>query len=564
MDSKRNGATERFLAQLMTGRFRWDLLVPFPEQSPADREIGDTVVRDMEDFVSCHVDAVAADETRRLPQRFYDALRASDFLALQVDRTDGGLGLSDFNTFRVLSAAAAGSGAAGFCIGTHNGIGLPALLPALPPGPMRDLVLRRIRDRVISGWADTEPIGAGNDLPSAIATPVDGAYLISGDKVFISNGAVADELIVSAATPGDEAACLFIVDTRTPGFRVSSVQDVIGFNGLPLAAIHFDRVRVPAERVLSSPTDNWRMAPLFEPTSARGRLYLVSGAAVAIANTCLDFQRDFARRRVVNGQPLVSYQAIQDLHAASVADVFAMDTTIRWCLLGADSDLMVRNLERRAAKNATTLTCWRVVDRTMSLLAAEGAETAASKARRGAPALPMERLFRDARILRITGGVDFAVDIWAAEAMFARSYYPAADPEPSVLPDSVALSARNRDHLGATAREVYEVGRACRRLAREHPDQASLLADQRTLRAVGRLVGELFTMAVVLARVATQADDLYHQHVADVYCTHTRRRIAALRPILDTPDDTPHRQVADRWLAPEEVTAGIPQPQRVG
>jgi hypothetical protein len=56
----------------------------------------------------------------------------------------------------------------------------------------------------------------------------------------------------------------------------------------------------------------------------------------------------------------------------------------------------------------------------MSLLAAEGAETAHSKTRRGAPALPVERLFRDARVLRITGGVDFTVDLWAAEAMLAR------------------------------------------------------------------------------------------------------------------------------------------------
>jgi alkylation response protein AidB-like acyl-CoA dehydrogenase len=557
--------SEQFLAELMIGRFRWDLLQPFPKQSDPDRDVGTRAVHDIDAFVAGHLDPMSIDDDRRLPQRFYDDLRDSDYLRLQVPVRDGGLGLSDYNTFRVLSAAARVSGAAGFSIATHNGIGLPALLPALPEGALRDLVLRRLADGVISGWADTEPVGAGNDHPTVVATPVgDGAYSITGDKVFISNGPIADELIVSAATPGsDSAACLFIVDTRTAGFRVGSAQDVIGFNGLPLGALRFDQVRVPAERVLSSPTDNWRVAPLFEPVSARGRLYLVSGAALAIASTCLDYQRDFVPRRSVNGLPLGQYPAVQNLVASSVADVFAMDSTIRWCLLGNDdaTNVTVRNLERRAAKNVNTLTCWRVVDATMSLLAAEGAETARSKARRGAPVLPMERLFRDARVLRITGGVDFAVDVWAAEALFARSYDPAPANVAEIESDDLGmdlsaaegLSARNREHLVATARGVRRFARDCLRLVRGHPDRDELLARQRTLGAVGRSVGELFAMAMVLARAAshTGADAEHVQHLADVFCVNSRRRLAELRPDLDGADCGEYEKVARQWLRPD-------------
>lgn len=551
---------EQFLADLMVGRFRWDLLRPFPRQPEPDRTVGDKAVHGIAGFVAEHLDPRSADEDRRLPQRFYDALRASDYLRLQVPAEDGGLGLSDYNAFRAVSAAARVSSAAGFAIGTHNGIGLPALLPALPAGPLRDLVLGRLADGVISGWADTEPVGAGNDHPTVVATPVGaGAYSLTGDKVFISNGAVADELIVSATTPGDDsAACLFVVDTRSAGFRVVAVQDVIGFNGLPLAALRFDRVLVPADRVLSSPTGNWRLAPLFEPVSARGRLYLVSGAALAIADTCLEFQRDFVRRRAVNGVPLGRYGAVRELVAASVADVFAMDSTIRWCLLGNDdtTNVTARNLDRRAAKNMTTLACWRVADRTMSLLAAEGAETAHSKGRRGAPALPVEQLFRDARVLRITGGVDFAVDIWAAEALFARSY----DPLPSTiselesddlgvdLSDVGGLSARNREHLTATASAVRQLARDCLRLARDHGD---LPIQQRVLAAVGRSVGELFAMSVVLARAAsdTGEDHLHVQAMADVFCSDARRRLAGLRPDLDGGNDLgEHGIVADNWV----------------
>ena len=551
----------QFVTELMIGRFRWDLLQPFPQQSAADADIGDKVVADVGAFVADHLDPMLLDDDRRLPQGFYDGLRRSDLLRLQVPERDGGLGLSDYNTFRALTAAARVSGTAGFLIGTHNGIGLPALLPVLSDGALHGLVSRRLAAGVISGWADTEPVGAGNDHPTVVATPLgDGAYSITGDKIFISNGAIADELIVSAATPGsDSAACLFLVDTRTAGFQVGSMQDVIGFNGLPLGAIRMNDVRVPAERVLSSPTDNWRVAPLFEPVSARGRLYLVTGSALAIADSCLRFQRHFVRRRSVNGQPLAQYSAIQDLVAMSLADLFAMDSVVRWCLLGNDdtTNMTMRYLDRRAAKNMTTLACWRVVDRTMSLLAAEGAETARSKTRRGAAPLPIERLFRDARVLRITGGVDFAVDIWAAEAMLARNY----DPEPANVaeiqsddlgldPSVPGLSPRNRAHLRATAGGVRQLARDCLRLVRTHPDRDELLKRQRPLGAVGRTVGELFAMAVVLARAADHAgDDTAHvQGLADVFCTAARRRLADLRPDLDDTDSPEYRRVADRWL----------------
>jgi alkylation response protein AidB-like acyl-CoA dehydrogenase len=556
---------QRFVAELTVGRIRWDLLQPFPRQSTVDREVGDKVVSDVSAIVADHLDPVRVDDDRRLPQRFYDGLRRAGFLRLQVPERDGGLGLSDYNTFRAVSAAARVSGTAGFTIGTHNGIGLPALLPALPDGALRDLVSRRLADGVISGWADTEPVGAGNDHPTVVATPLDdGAYSLTGEKIFISNGAIADELIVSAATPGsDSAACLFLVDTRTAGFQVSATQEVIGFRGLPVGALRLNDVRVPAERVISSPTDNWRLAPLFEPASARGRLYLVTGSALAIADSCLQFQRHFVRRRSVNGLPLGRYSAIQDLVAMSVADLFAMDSVVRWCLLGNDdtTNMMLRYLDRRAAKNMTTLACWRVVDRTMSLLAAEGAETVGSKARRGAAPLPVERLFRDARILRITGGVDFAVDIWAAEAMLARSY----DPEPANVaeiesddlgldPSRVpGLSPRNRAHLQATAGGARQLARDCLRLVRTHPDRDELLTRQRTLGALGRTMGELFAMAVALARAADHiGDDAAHvQGLADVFCTAARRRLADLRPDLDDADPVEYEAVADRWLQAE-------------
>jgi hypothetical protein len=87
--------------------------------------------------------------------------------------------------------------------------------------------------------------------------------------------------------------------------------------------------RSPRPSTVVSPTPT--PTPTRAPTPcARGRLYLVSGTAQAIAESCLECQRDFLRRRSVNGRRLDQYPAIQDLVAKSVADVFAMDTVTRW------------------------------------------------------------------------------------------------------------------------------------------------------------------------------------------------------------------------------------------
>ncbi|TCO54266.1 acyl-CoA dehydrogenase family protein [Actinocrispum wychmicini] len=545
-----------FLADLVVGRPRWDLMAPFPTPPPDDQRAGDKVVAEVRAFLAGRLDPLAVDENRLLPPQFLTDLRGSDYLRMQLPTADGGLGLSDFSTFRAISAFMAESVAAGFVVATHNGIGLPMLLPVLPPGPQRDLISRRIADGVLSGWADTESIGAANRRMTTTAIPVDSGYVLSGDKIFISNGPVADELIVGASTPGAEDAGLFVVNTRSPGFRVRARQEVLGLRGLPLGALTLEAVRVSADRVIVGPGRHWRDLPLLEPTSARGRVYLISSAALAMARRCLKFQRNFVTRRSVDHVGLADYPAIQHLVATSVADVYAIDTVTRWCLLGSDdgTNLDGRFLDRHAAKNINSLACWRVVDRTMSLLAAEGAETATSKRRRQASTLPMEQLFRDARVLRITGGVDFNVAFRGARLALDRCYTDVprrAEPSDAVpAPIAARLSARNQAHLTATTVASRNLAVTCRELTRRHPDRTELFQQELIMIPLGMIMHELLAMSVVLARAATEDRD--QQSVVDVYCTQARNRLAGLWRDLERADAEPYRRVTTQWLAADE------------
>lgn len=512
-------------ADLWAGRLRWDLLQPFP-QPPAATSV-DAI--DAVNKLLAQLDPIAVDEARTLPAAFTDELRRSDLLRLQLATADGGSALSDWDTFHLVSAAMQVCVPAGYVLATHNGIGLPGLLPALPPGELRDLLVGRLRDGAISGWADTEPSGAANTSPTTTATPVDGDWELTGHKVYISNGTIADELIVSALLPNGDAG-LFVVDTSTPGVTVEAPMELIGLRGLPLGSLRLHRVRVPALR--SVPQERtWREAPLLEPVSARGRLYIVAGAALAFAEQALRMQREVAARRFVDGRPLSGYRAVGQLIAASVADTAAIRAMIQWCFLGDNmANLDALFLDRKAAKNATTLACWRVLDRTLSLFGAEGTETASGKRRRDVPAWPVEQLQRDARVLRVAGGVDFVLDVWAAEGALATP----ADTGPCGLVGAAdALPARNRAHLLDAAAQADRLARALRAI--RDPE------DQPRLGALGRIMGELFTMAVTLAGAPPDA--------ADVFCTEARQRLAGVWSAVELAEQPPYARVAAQMLA---------------
>lgn len=566
-NSAKTTEDDRFLANLYRGRLRWDLVCPFPEQSTDERAAGDHAVREILDFIRATVDPELVDDTRRLPEKFISELGHRGYLKLCLDQAHGGLGLSQHNAFRIISAAMTWSVSAAYVIAIHHGLGIAGILPAIPPGPMRELILRSLSQGAISGWADTEVTGAANNLPTTTAAPVDGgtSHLLNGNKVFIGNGSVAREMIVTATIRTDTAAeaGLFLVDTRSFGYRVESLHDGLGFRGLPLAAIALDNVLVPNERMLAGQKEHWRLAPLLEPISALGRMHVISGAALAAAKLCLHWSRQFINRRSVDGRSLGEFDQIQRLLSTTAAEVFAMESVARWCLIGDDTvNLSDRHFERVASKNINSLISWRIVDRTVSLLAAEGLETAGSKARRGEVPVPLERFFRDIRGLRVAGAVDFHVDQRAAESFLTQLYY--SEPRPSDIGPlgpqphlpAAGLTGRNQDHLRQTAQWTGDFAELCGDLVRRHPDPQHLFAQQRLLILLSGVGNELLTMSLVLARAASTPveEPAGPQGLADIYCTMARHRLAGMWHQIRDNQDVDHTAVSGALLQGERLS----------
>lgn len=562
-DDRSSAPARGILPGLLSGRLRWDALDPFPERTPEERAADDKTVADIATFYERHVDPEELDRTRTLPEDFLDDLQLQGYLRLGVGPDLGGLGLSSYAVFEAVARAAQRSVAAAQIMAIQAGVGAPAMLPALPDGPLRDHVRRRIAEGTVSGFGDTDHAGQNNSRPALTATPTaDGtAYELTGDKLFIGNGPVADLLPVSAVLddPDRRRVGVCFVDTRTPGFQVTSRVEFMGSRGLPNGALRLEKVRVPREHVLVE-GDGDRLPAAIGFLGLVGRLHFTGAPALAIARNCAEWSRDFVVRRTVDGRPLGDYEQIQRLVAATVAEVYAMESVARLSLIGAGpSD---RWLEQFLAKNVLVRTAGRITDRTVSLLGAEGFETVASKRRRGAPDLPVERAYRDARGLRIAGNVDFQLDNQGAQLLLAAFY---RDPDtgraapPADLGLSTAVDAHltdaNRAHLAALARYTADLTRTCRELADSHDDLTGLYEHEGTLVLVARIAAELLTTSAALARAShitrSEADDTA-QALADLYCTGARHRLETARRRLGavrSGTEPDHAAISRAWLS---------------
>ncbi|MBH1934822.1 acyl-CoA/acyl-ACP dehydrogenase [Streptomyces sp. AV19] len=566
----RNAASDpdrpSFLEELYQGRFRWDLLRDFPVQDPGDARAGDRLVEELADLLRERVDPDELDARRAMPEGLPEELGARGYFALQAGPGTGGRGASHYNTFRAVEAAARVSTPVALSLAIENALGASAFLPVVPEGPLRELLAGVVRRGGRSASADSEPEGAANQRRTTTATRIEGTddYLLNGRKVFVGHAPVAEVVSVTATVREDDAerVRIFFVRTDSPGVTSGAWHEYMGIKGFPNGRLEFDDVRVPGSQMLVEADSGHviRQTPATARLVTRGRLHLIAAPALAVARLCAGWSRDFAERRIVDGRPLSDYEEVQRQLADTLAETFAIESLAQWCLLPDDQDRGLNlRYEQTAAKNAASLLGWAIADRTTSLLAAEGYETAASKRDRGAPPIPLERFVRDLRNLRISGGVDFQIDNWIGRLSILSYYYPEPDHAAELLTDGPApldtdgtvLSPRNLGHLRTVAAEVHRFGRTCLELSRSHPVKDELLAKERTLVLLAGIARELLCASVVLARASalSAAGDDGGQALADVFCVSALQRADDLRRRLHAAPGPDFAAVSDAWTS---------------
>ena len=163
----------------------------------------------------------------------------------------------------------------------------------------------------IAAFGLTEP-NAGSDISQldTIAAEDGDSYVLNGSKIFISNGAQADILVIFAAkdkTSGYKGMSAFIVEKGTPGFSIGSEYHKLGIRGARNAELLFEDCRIPAENLLGSEGQGFRIAL----STLDGARFGIAAVAVGIARAALEACVEHTKQRQQYGQPIANFQSLQ-------------------------------------------------------------------------------------------------------------------------------------------------------------------------------------------------------------------------------------------------------------
>lgn len=429
-----------FVGDLFTGKVRWDLIFPYPAQDEADRKAGDDFLNKLESFLKANVDADAIDRTGLIPDTVMKGLAELGCFGMKIPKEYGGLGLSQVNYNRAVAMVASHCGSTAVLLSAHQSIGVPQPLKLFGTPEQKKKYLPLFAKGAISAFALTEP-EAGSDpaTMSTTATPVENGdyYLISGEKLWCTNGNIADYLVVMAKTPpklvkGKEKAQItaFIVEKNMPGFEVAHRCNFMGLKGIQNGLLKFNNVRVPKENIIWGLGQGLKLALI---TLNTGRL-TVPAACTAMAKKSLVFVRDWSNKRVQWGAPVGHHEALTAKISLMTATTFAMDSVTWLASAMVDQGKVDVRLEAAMAKLFCTEAAWRIADDSMQIRGGRGYETADSLKGRGEEPIPVERFMRDARINLIIEGTSEIMHLFIArEAMdpHLRRILPMMSPKTS-------------------------------------------------------------------------------------------------------------------------------------
>ncbi len=413
-----------FVGDLFTGKIRWDLIFPFPEQDQEDKKIGDEFLKRLEVFLKTRVDADEIDSTGIIPDPVMKGLAELGCFGLKIPKEYGGLGFSQINYNRAVGLVASHCGSTAVLLSAHQSIGVPQPLKLFGTPEQKKKYLPLFAKGAISAFALTEPdVGSDPAKMSTTANPVENGdhYLINGQKLWCTNGTIADVLIVMAKTPpkivnGKEKTQItaFIVEKNMPGFEVVHRCSFMGLKGIQNGLLHFNNVKVPKENILWGLGQGLKLALI---TLNTGRM-TVPAACTAMAKKCLKVAREWSNKRVQWGAPIGQHEAITSKLSLMTATTFAMDSVTWLSSAMVDQGKVDVRLEASMAKLFCTEASWRIADDTVQIRGGRGYETALSLKARGEEAIPVERFMRDARINLIIEGTSEIMHLFIArEAM---------------------------------------------------------------------------------------------------------------------------------------------------
>lgn len=329
----------------------------------------------------------------RFPWEVVEKMGALGHFGLQAPKDLSGAGLDTISSAIVIEEISRACAGIGLCVSVHNGVAVYPLLAFGNDEQKKRWVPPLARGEKIGAFCLTEP-NAGSDAAGIEATAIrdNGHYVINANKVFVTNGGVADTCLIFARTDpkaGRKGISVIVVERGTPGFVAGELEDLCGMRPNPVCSIRLYDCRVPAQNLLGKEGDGLKIGLAGLDTGRIG----IAAQAVGISQAALEAAVNYANQRRQFGVPIGKHQGVANM----IADMATQLDAARLLVYRAASmrDRGEKFSQASAmAKLFASETSSRVTDMAVQIHGGYGYSKA----------YHVERYYRDARITRIYEG----------------------------------------------------------------------------------------------------------------------------------------------------------------
>ncbi len=255
------------------------------------------------------------DKEGRFPHELVPHLASLGLLGMTIPERYGGSGLDLVSQVLVIERLAWADGSVALTVASHNALASEHIARFGSEAQKARYLPRLASGEALGAWCLTEP-HAGSDV-AAIRTRAErrqDRYLLTGTKVFVTQGSVAGVYVVMAKTNPQadrHGITAFLVERGTPGLRIGKKEDKLGVRASDTAEVILEEVEVPVENRIGQEGEGYAQAMRI---LERGRIG-IGAMAIGIGRAALEASLAYSRARTAFGQPIAQFQAIQGMLA---------------------------------------------------------------------------------------------------------------------------------------------------------------------------------------------------------------------------------------------------------
>lgn len=550
-------AAENFARDLFFGRFLTEAILPYPRLSREEQAAGDAAVAEAEEYVRRAIDPAEIDRQADIPVAVIRGLGKAGVLGATIPPEFGGRGLSQQNYCRVMELIGGHCAATAVFVNAHHSIGLRALQLFGTAEQKRTWLKPLAAGEKVAAFALTEP-EAGSDAANvqtrAIPSGDGKGYVLTGEKRYITNGAIAQVLTVMARTPDpaepEGKVTAFLVTPDMPGFEVLEARmPKCGIRGTATARLAFRDMFVPRENILGSLGKGLRLALTVLDF---GRTTF-GASCTGAAKFCLRRAAAYANQRKQFGRTLGEFGLVQKKIAEAAAHTFAMESATYHTAALIDRGAEDYMLETAMLKVFASDALWTIVNDTLQIYGGAGYFCDQ----------PFERMMRDARINLIGEGANDVLRCFIAgvglrhlgqQMLDVRSHFWKVGQLRRPAPQIPVAHSRLQPAVASLSRQIAKFARACRSALFQHRE--NIVNEQFVLARLGDVATELFLSSCVYSRLMSLLAHPNHDEQAMyrdlqsglLYLQLAHRRNAQRLAELTDNDDAETARTARAWL----------------